>query len=179
MHDGTGKAHLQTGLGGGVERVVVAVKAVQQSRLLGDLVLQDHIRLLVLGRREVLGRRALRSSPVALSDVEAAAGDARVDIAIASVNQRRLGLNDGTGTALVVDAENLGSNLELLASGCGRDSLDKLDLALAIDTATWVKLGHSGNSDGLLGGIKVYDFLAGTLESYCAGLVSKTTAFTL
>lgn len=166
VHDGTAKAHLGTWLRRGMQRVVIAVQAIQESRLLGRLVLQHKVRLLVLGWREVHRLGALGSAPSALRDIEGAGADARVDLAIAHINQVGLGVNHTAGLALVVNSNDLCSELELLARrGCG-EGLEELDFALAVDDAGWIEFGNVGDLDGFLGGVEVDYILGSALEDF-------------
>lgn len=166
VHDGTAKAHLGTWLRRGMQRVIIAVQAIQESRLLGRLVLQHKVRLLVLGWREVHRLGALGSAPSALRDIEGAGADARVDLAIAHINQIGLGVDHTTRLALVVDTNDLCSELELLAlRGCG-EGLEELDFALAVDDAGWIEFGNVGDLDGFLGGVEVDYILGSTLEDF-------------
>ncbi len=165
VHDGAAKAHLLAGLGRGVERVVVAVEAVEERRLGRRLVVQHGVGLLVLGRRVADRGRALGAVPVALADEEGARVDARVDIVVVRVDQLRLDVEHGAGLALVVDADDLGPGLKVAAGrGCGQ-RLQELHLALAVDDASIVELGDAGDLGGLAAGVKVNDFLRVALES--------------
>jgi hypothetical protein len=132
-------------------------------------VLEQSIRLLPLGRREVLGGGTLGPAPVALGDVECAADDARVDVAVGCVDEVGLGLDDGAGAALVVDAEDLGAGLELAAGGGGGEGLVEFDLPLAVDDAAGVELGDAGDLGGLLVGVEV-DYLLRVLLERCVNL---------
>lgn len=149
-----------------MQRVVVAVEAVQQRGLGGGLVRDGGVGGLALGRGEALGRGALGAAPVALGDVEGRRGDARVDVARGDVDEVRLRVDDGAGPALVVDADDLGAGLELAAGAGGGEGLEELDLALAVDDAAGVEGGNAGDLDGLLGGVEVDDFLGVALEGW-------------
>lgn len=172
MHDGTAEAHLLTGLRRGMKRVVVAVEAVQERRLSRSLVLEDHVGLGVLWRREVDCRGALGAAPVALADEEGAGVNTGVDIVAVGVNELRLDVKNGAGLALVVDADNFGTDLKVAALGSGGERLDELNLALAVDDSSVVKLGDVGDSGGLVGGVKVNYLLCIALESYGGDLIS-------
>lgn len=174
MQDAATKAHLLAWLGGRVKRVVVAVQAVQERRLLGGLVFQHGVGLLALGRGVVLGRGTLGAAPVALADEEGASRDARVDLAGSDLDEVRLGLDDRARATLVVDAEDLGTDLELVASRGSGQRLEELDLALAVDDAGSVEVGDAGDLDGLLGLVEVNHFLGRALES-CGGERSVAT----
>lgn len=165
MNDGATKAHFLSGLWGGVEGVVVAIQAVEQSSLVCGLLLQDNIGLLILGRREVDSRRALGTVPVTLGNVERAAYDSAVDIAAGCLDEIRLCFDNATGAALVVDTKDLCADLKVLAlGGCG-ETLEELHLALAIDDAAGVEFGDTGDLDGLLSGVEVDYFILLALES--------------
>ena len=86
MDDDTAKAHFLARFGVDVKRIVVAIEAIENGCLRCRLVLKLDIRCLSLWRGEVLGRGALGASPVALTDVEAAANGASVDFTSASVH---------------------------------------------------------------------------------------------
>ncbi|CAN8098661.1 unnamed protein product [Discula destructiva] len=156
--------HLLPRLRRRVQGVVVAVQSVQQRRLARRLVLECHVRCLRFRRREVLRGGALGSTPVALPYEEGAANGARVDIAGACVDQILLDLQDGARPALVVDAEDLGADLESAALRGSGQGLQELDQALAVDNAGVVKVRHTGDFDGLLGSVEVNHLLGGALE---------------
>lgn len=164
------EAHLLTGLGGGVEGVIVAIEAVEESGTQVRLVLNNGIRLPVLRRREVLRGRALGTAPAALADVESAADDAVIDLARLGVDEVGLYVDDGSGLALVVDAEDLGADLEAAALGGGGEGLEEGHAALAVDGAGGIEFGDAGDGGGFLGGVEVDDFLGGALE----GCISRT-----
>lgn len=164
VDDDAAEAHLLPRLGVDVEGVVVAIEAVEDGRLLGRLVLELDVGGLALGRGEVLGRGTFGASPVALADIEAAADGAGVDLAGTGVYQISLRLHDCAGSALVVDAEHLGPDLELLAFGGGGEGLQELDQSLAIDDSSRVELWYTGDLDGLLRGVEIDDFSLVVLE---------------
>lgn len=172
MDDDTAEAHLLTGLRVNVEGVVIAVETVEDRRHVGRLVLELDVGGLALRGRVVLGRGALGAAPVALADVEAAGEGAGVDLASAGVYEVILGLDDGAGPTLVVDAEHLAPELELLAFGGGRERLQELDDTLAVDDSSCVEFGHTGNLDGFLGGIEINDLLLVVLKR-CEALTMK------
>jgi hypothetical protein len=151
-----------------VKRVIVSIQPVQQRRLAVCLVLKHGVGLFALGRGVVDGGRALGTAPVALRDEEGAADGARVDFARGSVDEVGLRLDDGARTALVIDAEDLGADLELTAGAGGRKGLEELDAAFAVDDAFGVEFGDTGYLGGLLGGVEVDYFLGGPLEG-CDG----------
>ncbi len=165
MDDDAAEAHLLARLGVDVEGVVIAIEAVDDGCLRGGLVLELDIRRLSLWRREVIGRGTLGAAPVALADVEAAADDAAVDLAGTSVHQVGLGLDNCTGPALVVDAEYLGADLELLAFGGGGEGLEELDQSLAVDGSPCVEFRYARDLDGLLRGVEIDDVCMVVLES--------------
>lgn len=171
VHDGAAKAHLGTWLRRRMQRVIIAVQAIQKSRLLGRLVLQHKVRLLVLGWGEVDRLWALGSAPSALRDIERAGADARVDLAIAHINQVGLGVNHTAGLALVIDSNYFCSELELLTLRGRGKGLEELDLALAVDDAGWIEFGNAGDLDGFLGGVEVDYILGSALEDFA--IVSK------
>ena len=164
MHDGTTKAHLLSGLGSGVQRVVVAIETVEESGLVGGLVDEDGVRLLTLGRRVVGGRWALGSVPAALADEEGAGGDTGVDVAVADIDEISLDIDDTAGLSLVVHTQNLGADFELLAVRAGGERLEEFNLALAVENSPGIELGDVGDLNGLLGGVKVDHIDLGALE---------------
>lgn len=170
VHDGTWEAHLDTRLGGGVQGVVVAIQTVQVGSLPGYLILQHPVGLLVLGRGEVLGGRALGTAPVALGHVESAAEETGVDFVGVGIDELELGVDDGAGTALVVDAEDLLADLELVALGGDGQGLEELNLSLAVDDAAGVEVGNAGDLNLLLRGVEVNHFLCVALERCFAHL---------
>jgi hypothetical protein len=89
-----------------------------------------------------------------------------VDLARGDVDEVGLGVDDGAGLALVIDAEDLCAGLELAAFRGGGEGLEELDLALAVDDAAGVKGGDAGDLDGLLGGVEVDDLLGVALEGW-------------
>lgn len=166
VDDGATKAHLLTRLRVGVQGVVVAIKSVQKGSLLRRLVLESGIGVLALGRREVLSGRALGTTPVALGHEKGAANGTSVDLAGADLDQVGLRLDDGAGAALVVDANHLVPDLELLALGGGGQRLEELDQSLTIHHSRGVEIRDSGDLDSLLGGIEINDLLGVGLEGY-------------
>lgn len=164
VDDDSAEAHLRAGLGRGVQRVVVAVEAVQQRGLERGGILEHGVGRLALGRRVVDRRGALGSAPVALRDVKCRARGARVHVARAGVDQVRLRLHHGARAALVIDAQHLGAGLEALACRGGGQGAEELDAALAVDDAGRVELGNAGDGDGLLGGVEVDHLLGVGLE---------------
>src|SRR5690242_15269393 len=102
MHDAAAKAHLHTWLWGGVQRVVVTIKTVQQRRLRRRLMLQYMIWLLPLGRRESLSRRTFGTTPVALAYIEPASDDTGVNLTASDLDKVSLRLDDGSRLAFVV-----------------------------------------------------------------------------
>lgn len=171
VDDLTAEAHLLARLRGRVERIVVSIQPIQQGRLPGGLVLERYIWCLALWRGEVLGGGTLGPSPVALADEEGAPDGAGIDFARAGVDQVLLGLEDGAGAALVIDAKDLCADLELAALRGDGQGLQELDQALAVDDAGVVKVRNAGDLDGLLGSVEIDDFLGGVLEcwSYFSG----------
>lgn len=147
-----------------MQRVVIAVETVQQSRLGVSLVFQCGIWRLPFGRREVLRRRPLGSAPVALSNEESRADNTSVDLASLGINEVNLRLNDGTRTALVIDTEDLGARFEAAAFGRRGKGLVEFDLALSVNDTAGVEVGDAGDLDGFLVGIKVDYFLGVLLE---------------
>ena len=166
MHDGTAETHLLSGLRSGVQGVVVAIEAVEESGLVGGLIDEDGVRLLALGRGVIGGRGALGAVPAALADEEGAGGDAGVDVAVADIDEVGLDIDDTARLALVVDAQDLGADFELLALGGGGEGLEEFNLALAVEDSRGVELGDVGDLDGLLGGVEVDHIGLGALEGW-------------
>lgn len=166
VDDHTTEAHLGTRLRVGMEGIVVAIESVQQRGFVGGLVLKHQVGLLALGRGEVDGGRALGTAPVALANVEGRGGNASVGLVLLGVDEVGLGLDDGPGLALVVDTEDLGADLKFPAGGGGREGLEELEEALAVDDAGGVEDGDAGDGDGLLGGVKV-DYFGVRLLEHC------------
>lgn len=106
----------------------------------------------------------LRSSPTALSDVEAASDRPRVRLTTLCVHQALLGLDHGTWLALVVYTKNLASDLKLPALGAYGQGLEKLDLALAIENALGVELWYALDGSAIAARVEVDNFLVGVLE---------------
>lgn len=151
-----------------MQGVVVAVEAVEEGGAGARLVLEGDVRILALGRGEVLRGGALGPAPVALADVKGAADDAGVGVAGGGVDEVGLDLDDGAGAALVVDAEDGGADLEAAVLGGGGEGLEEGDLALAVDGAVGVELGNAGDGRRLLSGDEVDYLLGGALEG-CGG----------
>lgn len=166
MNDDTSEAHLFAWSWVDVEGVVVAVQSVEHRCVLRRGVLVHSIGLLALWWREVLALGTLGTSPTALSDEECRANDARVDFVRLGVDYVRLCLHDSAWLALVVDSKNCVPALELPAlGGCGK-SLVEDHLSLAIENASAVQLGNSGDVCSAFGlsSIEVDHFLGSVLE---------------
>ena len=120
--------------------------------------------LSTLGRFKRLCRRTLRTTPTSLADEEALTGRSAVDFAGLLVDDDCFRLDDCSGLALVVYAEHLGPQLEGLACGCGREWLQELELALAIDDTACVEFWDAGDGVGCLCGVEVDYFLGCAFE---------------
>ena len=81
--------------------------------------------------------------------------DARVNLVVGGIYNIGLGLDDRARATLVIDADNLGPRLELLALRGGGKLLEELDPALTIDDTGGVEDRHARDGNGLLGGIEV------------------------
>jgi hypothetical protein len=164
VHDCTAKAHLLAWLGGRMERVIVAVKAVQEGRLRRSLVDVCGCWLLAGGWVVVYILWALGSAPAALADEEARGSDAGVGLTCFGIDEGGLGLNDGAGLSLVVNANNFVADFEFAAGRGDWERLQESNTALAIDDALRVELGNTGNWLGGGASVEVNYFLVGVLE---------------
>jgi hypothetical protein len=75
-----------------------------------------------------------------------------------------LSLDNGAWLALVVHAQNLGSDFELAAIACYGEWLEELDLALSIKDVFGVELGHAFDGFRVAARVEVNNFLVGMLE---------------
>jgi hypothetical protein len=122
-----------------------------------------------LGWWEVLRRRALRTTPIALSHKERTPHNPSIALPGLLINNILLVLDDGTSLAFVVDADDFVAELELAAGGGGREGLEEGDFALAVEDAAGVEFWDIGDGDGVLGGVEVDYFLGCVLE--CLGML--------
>ena len=164
VHDSTAEAHSLSWLWGGVKWVVVTVQAVQESGLWEGLVGDNSIWLLVLWWWVVDRGWALWSTPVTLADEESRADGAGIDLPGLGINQLLLGVDNGTGLALVVDADNLVAELELASRRGWWEWLQELDRALAVKDTAGVELWNIWDRDGTLDLVEVDNLLGGGLE---------------
>ena len=126
--------------------------------------LENEVRLLALGWREVLCCWALGSAPVALADEECAADLASVDLSRLCIYEVALGLNDGTRLALVVDANDLVPNLEVKSIRADGNRSDYLNASLAVDGSLGIKGRCAGDIPRCGTCDEVEDVLVGLLE---------------
>lgn len=110
-----------------MEGVVVAVEAVEECCLFGCLKGDGGIGGFVLGGWEILCSRSFWTAPSALAYEECGADGASVADACDGVDDVLLGFYDGAGLAFVVDAEDLGAQLEGTAGGGGGEGFEELD----------------------------------------------------
>ena len=127
----------------------------------------NSIRFLPLRRREVLRSRTFRATPIALANEERTPHNPGIRLPSLFINDILLILNDGTGLALVIDADDFVVELEFSTGGGGRERLEKGYPALAIKDTAGVEFWDTGNGDCTLGGIEVDYFLCCVLE--CCG----------
>lgn len=106
-----------------------------------------------------------RPAPVTLTNQKAARQNLRVNLAALLVDNRLLGLNDGTGLALVIDSNHLVAQLKLPPSAGWWEGLQDCELALAVNAVAVVQIGNTGDVDGLLACIEISHLLIGELES--------------
>jgi hypothetical protein len=99
-----------------------------------------------------------------LSDEETTAYCPSIHLPRFLVDDELLGLDNGAGLALVVDAEDLGAELEFASLRGDGEGLEELDEALAVDDAFGVEFGDAGDGGCGLGGVEVDYFLAGAFE---------------
>ena len=126
---------------------------------------RDSIGLFVFWRREILCGWAFRSAPVALPNKERTPYHPAVNLSSGLVNDRLLRLNHTTRLALVIYANDLGTELEGLAGGSWWERLEEGDQSLAIyDTARVEFWCAWDGSTRALTGIKVDNFLGSVFE---------------
>jgi hypothetical protein len=138
-------------------------------RTLGrQLSLADFIRavLSAFRGRIVYCRRTLGPSPSALADEEARADGAGVDFSRVLVDDGLLGLDDGAGLALVVDAQDFGAEFEGAALRGGGEGFEELEQALAVDDAAGVEFGDAGDRVRGLRRVEIDYFLRCLFECY-------------
>jgi hypothetical protein len=99
-----------------------------------------------------------------LTNKECAATHDGICLAVLSINQGVLRLDDGAGLALVVDAHDPAADLEPAAGRGGGKRLEEGHLALAVDDAARVELGDAGDGLGRGAGVEVDDILVRVLE---------------
>lgn len=104
------------------------------------------------------------AAPIALANHEPATNHPAEHIAGLLLDQQRLRLDDGAGLALVIDAQHLLPDLEGAAGARDGEGLEDLNLALAVDAALLVELGHAGDGDGRGARVEVDDLLVSVLE---------------
>lgn len=151
-----------------MQRVVISIQPVQHRRLCGGLHLNSSIRGLVFRWRIVLRSWTLGTSPVTLADEKAAASDACVHLTGIHVDEVSLRLEDSSGAALVVDADDLLTGFEIVAGGGGWEGLEEFNLPLAVNNACVVELGDTGNLN-CFAFLVVVDYFLGILLEGCDG----------
>lgn len=134
------KPHRNARLPRRVERVVVAIEAIQERRLPPRLHLHAYI-WRPSGRRAIDRRLATtRSAPAALADEEVRSDAAGVHFARSRVEDLVLLLDDRAPRgALVVDAEDRRAKLERLRAGARRQRLQDREASAAVDDAARVE----------------------------------------
>ena len=106
----------------------------------------------------------LGTTPATLANQEAAALYLGIHLAGLRINDRLLGLNDGTGLALVIDSDDFVAQLKL-PSGTRRGQwLQDCNLALAIHAMAVIQIGNARDLDGLLARVEISHLLVGELE---------------
>jgi hypothetical protein len=106
----------------------------------------------------------LGTTPATLANQEAAAQNLGIHLAGLRINDRLLGLNDGTGLALVIHSDDLVAQLKL-PSGTRRGQwLQDCNLALAIHSVAVIQVGNTRDLDGLLARVEISHLLVGELE---------------
>lgn len=106
----------------------------------------------------------LRTSPSSLANVEATAYNPAVCLACLRIYKSLLCLDDCAGLSFVVDTKHLAPDLELATLAGGRDRLEELELALAIEDMLGIEFRYAIDGLGVRAGVKVDYFLVGVLE---------------
>lgn len=138
---------------------------VNQRCLSCRLELRHSIRLLSLGRREVLSSWSLGSAPVALPDEERTPNGTRVALARLLVHNILLCLDHASCLSLIIDPDHLGAELKSPALGCGGKRFEEGYSSLTINDTARVEFRNTRYGRRSLGGVEVDNFLMGILES--------------
>lgn len=172
MDNHAAEAHLFAGLRVDVQRVVVAVEAVEDGGFVVGGLFVDGVGLFALGWGEGLGLRPLGSAPVALADEEGAADGAAVDLACLRVHDVVLCLEHSARLALIVHTNDLAPGLKLAALARDGEGLVEDHFTLAVEDALVVELRDSGDlrAAGILGGVEVDGLLRNALEGEDYGI---------
>lgn len=108
----------------------------------------------------------LGTTPATLANQEAAAQNLGVHLAGLRIHDRLLGLNDGTGLALVIYSDDLVAQLELPSGTRWGQRLQDCNLALAIHAMAVIQVGNTWNFDGLLARVEISHLLVSELEGW-------------
>jgi hypothetical protein len=108
-------------------------------------------------------RHTLRSTPTALTNVEATAYSPGIGLSTLSINKTLLRLYNGS-LALVVNTKHLAPNLKLASVARHREWFEDLKFALAIEDVLSVEFGNTFNRLCIAARVEVNDFLVRVLE---------------
>jgi hypothetical protein len=119
---------------------------------------------LPLGRRKIHSSRSLRPPPIPLPNIKRTPNRPRIHLSTLPIHNILLLLDHASCFPLIVDPDNLGSQLEFATRGGRRQRFQEFDEPLAVYYARGVEFRDAGDGDSAFGGVEIYYFLRGLFE---------------